>query len=155
MGVTAPQPESPIAPATPPPPTETTPVSPTIAVSEEVLAACKLNLDAVEKAPKFGFDQSALQVGDAPVLVRIADCFTTGPMKDSAIVLVGHTDPRGSAAYNEALGLKRAQAVATYLQKLGVPAERIQSTSRGKLDARGTEEGTWAIDRRVDVGLGQ
>lgn len=47
--------------------------------------------------------------------------------------------------------MRRANAVAAYLENLGVNASRIEQTSRGKLDARGRDEETWAIDRRVDV----
>jgi peptidoglycan-associated lipoprotein len=60
-------------------------------------------------------------------------------------------DPRGSAAYNQALGLRRASGVASFLERYGVDTSRILKTSRGKLDAVGRDEAGWAIDRRVDV----
>lgn len=147
MGVTAPQPESPIA----PPPEEPKPTTPSLAVSEDILRACRVNIDAIEKAPKFEFDQSVLQAADTAVLDQVADCFVTGPLKDAALHLVGRADPRGTVAYNDALGMRRAKAVAAYLERLGVPPDRIDVASRGKRDARGRDEATWAIDRRVDI----
>ena len=146
-GVTAPQPQTPIAP--PPPPME--PASPAIAVSEEVMKACKLNLGAVEKAPKFAFDKSDLQAADFAVLDQIGDCFTTGPLKDVKMQLVGRADPRGSHAYNDALGMRRAKEVAAYLERFGLDTSRMDVTSRGKRDALGRDAATWAIDRRVDI----
>jgi peptidoglycan-associated lipoprotein len=138
--------------APPPPPQEPMrPVSPSISISEEALKACNINLDSLDKAPKFDFDKSTLKAEDVPVLEKIAECFSTGPLKDSGVLLVGHTDPRGSQAYNQALGLRRANSVAAFLTAHGVKDDRIQKTSRGELDATGTDEASWARDRRVDV----
>ena len=44
----------------------------------------------------------------------------------------GHTDAQGPDAYNQALGLKRAESVKTYLVSLGIPEDRIQVQSFGK-----------------------
>ena len=44
----------------------------------------------------------------------------------------GHTDAQGSASYNRDLGLKRAEAVKTYLVSLGIPENTIQVQSLGK-----------------------
>ena len=150
-GVTAPQP----APAPPPPPVEQNqqqqPSSPSLNVSPEIVRACEMHLDNIDKAPKFEFDKSDLMPGDYAVLQMVGKCFTTGPMKDVGLRLVGHTDPRGTAQYNEVLGMQRANAVASYLEQQGIASNRIERTSRGKLDAQGTDEATWANDRRVDV----
>ncbi len=136
----------------PPPPQEPMrPVSPSISVSEEALKACNINLDSLDKAPKFDFDKANLKPEDMPILEKIAECFSTGPLKDSGVRLVGHTDPRGTQAYNQALGMRRATSVANFLSEHGVKADRIEKTSRGELDATGTDEASWARDRRVDV----
>jgi peptidoglycan-associated lipoprotein len=120
-------------------------------VSEDILRACEMNLDAIDKAPKFDFDKSDLLPADFDVLKQVAECFTTGPMKDARLRLVGRADPRGSVAYNDALGMRRATQAAAYLQQMGVDGSRIEQASRGKLDARGRDEASWAIDRRVDI----
>jgi peptidoglycan-associated lipoprotein len=135
----------------PPPPEPAKPVSPSIAVEDEVLKACLIHLDNVDSAPKFDFDKSALRDADMPVLQKIAECFSTGPLKNESIKLVGRADPRGSDAYNEALGLRRADAVASFLEKNGVTEGRIFKSSRGEADAKGTDEATWQTDRRVDL----
>ena len=44
----------------------------------------------------------------------------------------GHTDALGSDAYNQALGLRRAESVKAYLISLGIDEDRIQVTSFGK-----------------------
>jgi len=49
--------------------------------------------------------------------------------------LTGHTDAKGSEAYNYQLGQRRAETVRDYMVAHGVPAEDIVSVeSRGKLD---------------------
>ena len=44
----------------------------------------------------------------------------------------GHTDARGSDTYNKALGLKRAQAVKTYMVSLGIAEDTVQIETMGK-----------------------
>jgi peptidoglycan-associated lipoprotein len=86
-------------------------------------------------------------------LQQIATCVTTGPLKGRALQLVGRADARGEAEYNMGLGEHRADAVRKYLGALGVPQTQLTETSRGKLDATGTDEAGYQRDRRVDVAL--
>jgi outer membrane protein OmpA-like peptidoglycan-associated protein len=142
-------------PPTPPPVEETKPVSPSIAVSEDIRRECTLTIDSVERAPKFDFDKSQLQEADYVVLTKVAECFTTGPFKNDTLNLVGRADPRGTLAYNDALGMRRAMEVASFLEQRGVAANRIEKRSLGKRQASGHDEETWQKDRRVDILLGQ
>ncbi len=142
---------------TPPPPTTTlqepVAVTPSLRVSQDILDRCKMDLNSIDNAPKFDFDKSDLLPQDYAVLQMIAQCFTTGPMKGLGVQLVGRADPRGTVEYNMALGGRRANSAATYLESLGMGGGQIGETSRGNLDATGHDEATWAIDRRVDIVL--
>jgi peptidoglycan-associated lipoprotein len=131
----------------------TTTTSANLQVGKELIDACNLNLNSVENAPKFDFDQSVLLPDDRTVLDQIAKCVTTGPLQGRQLHLIGRADPRGEVEYNMVLGESRADSVRDYLMSLGVPKENLTETSRGKLDATGTDEATWRIDRRVDVDL--
>lgn len=128
-------------------------VSPAINVSDELAKKCNLRFGDIEQAPKFGFDSTDLASQDREVLGEIAKCLTTGPLAGRKVKLVGHADPRGTTDYNMALGARRANGVATYLKGLGVGPERLTETSRGELDASGSDEATWQRDRRVDISL--
>jgi outer membrane protein OmpA-like peptidoglycan-associated protein len=60
-----------------------------------------------------------------------------GLLKDEGmppIRLVGHTDPKGSDAYNDRLSVRRAVAVRNFLIGGGYPADRIETEGRGKRD---------------------
>ena len=50
------------------------------------------------------------------------------------ILLVGHTDPKGSDDYNDKLSVRRAVAVRNVLAAGGYPAARIDTEGRGKRD---------------------
>jgi peptidoglycan-associated lipoprotein len=108
-----------------------------------------MSIDA--KAPNFEYNQADLSPPDMTVIRQVAECFTTGPMKDQKLHLVGRADPRGSTQYNDTLGMRRANEVATHLQEQGMAADKIEKSTRGDRDARGTDEATWAVDRRVDI----
>ena len=87
------------------------------------------------------------------MLEQLATCMTTGPLKGKNVRLIGRADPRGTEQYNLALGSRRASSVNDYLQHLGVAPAQLSQTTRGALDATGTDEGGWANDRRVDLDL--
>ncbi len=78
-------------------------------------------------------------------------------MPDTIVRVSGYADPRGSDAYNDALSMRRAQAVAAALTGAGVPAGRMIIESHGKSESQ-TEQGDldgYAFDRRVTVRLEQ
>lgn len=122
-------------------------------VDDNILKACNLKFANVEEAPKFDFDSEALTDNEKAVLEQVAKCLTTGPLKGRAVDLVGRADPRGETEYNMTLGAKRARAAHTFLGGLGVANDKLHDTSRGELDATGTDEQGWRKDRRVDVKL--
>jgi len=132
---------------------QTVMVSPSVAVSSDIADACKLEIENADRAPKFAFDQSALAFADGLALTKIGACLTTGPLAGHSVELVGRADPRGKRAYNIALGERRASSVHEALTMLGVESARIVDTSRGEMDATGTDEGSWRRDRRVDIVL--
>jgi peptidoglycan-associated lipoprotein len=123
----------------------------TINLSDEIRKAC--GIDDSTRAPKFDFDSSQLSSNDRDILGLVAKCLTTGPLKGRSVELTGRADPRGEAEYNMNLGAERAKSADDYMAGLGVAANQMSLTSKGALDATGTNEETWRHDRRVDVNL--
>jgi peptidoglycan-associated lipoprotein len=130
-----------------------TTTSASIMVDTTLAKACRIEFNNIPQAPKFDFDKSALSSDDETVLDQVAKCVTTGALKGRSLQLVGRADPRGEVEYNMALGASRASSVLNYLARLGVDRSTLGESSRGKMDATGTDEDSWAKDRRVDVNL--
>lgn len=122
-----------------------------IRVSQAVMELCGLSADQAN----FDFDSAKLSPSAKQTLDAIADCFLTGPGVGKNLNLVGHADPRGTEDYNFALGQKRAGNVGAYLGKKGLGNDRLASSSRGELDAKGTDDASWAEDRYVDILLAE
>lgn len=96
----------------------------------------------------FAFDSAALESSARDQLTANASCIQEQGL--SAVHITGMTDPRGTEEYNLALGDRRAQAAVKYLQSLGVAAD-LGYSSMGEEMATGTDETSWARDRRVDL----
>jgi outer membrane protein OmpA-like peptidoglycan-associated protein len=74
-------------------------------------------------------------------------------MKGVQINVIGHTDSRGSEAYNKELGLDRAKRTKEYLVEKGIPAELITTSSQGESSpeaSNDTAEGR-AKNRRTEI----
>ena len=67
--------------------------------------------------------------------------------------LEGHTDERGSAEYNVALGERRAQAVKRALLLQGATDDQLSTVSYGEERpvAEGHDEAAWSQNRRVEL----
>ncbi len=120
-----------------------------VMIAAEIRAACGLP----DKDAYFDFDSAKLDGADKTVLQKVAACFESGPLATRSMRLIGHADPRGDTEYNMVLGGSRADNVKQYLQRQGLRGDKLATTSRGELDATGSDEATWAHDRRVDLVL--
>jgi peptidoglycan-associated lipoprotein len=145
-------------PPPPPPPAPTAvekpgdiPTQSNIAISEEIKTACHIT----DSEAYFAFDSANVRPEDKAILKKLADCFTSGPLKGREMRLVGHADPRGEEEYNMVLGGRRADNVKEAIVNAGQSPSKVTTTSRGELDANGTDEASWSKDRRVDVALGK
>ncbi len=99
------------------------------------------------------FDYDSYEVRDEFKAVLQAHAKNLGTKRSIKIALEGHTDERGGAEYNLALGQKRANAVLQTLQTLGVSATQMEAVSFGKEKpkALGASEAGFAENRRVDI----
>ena len=133
------------------PSTQSTTQTPSnVSISDEIRSKCGIpDADAY-----FAFDSAHLTSTDRSPLDLVVKCFTKGPLAGHSVKLVGRADPRGESDYNITLGQSRADAVGVYLDARGMAKGNTQTTSRGSMDASGTNESGWQHDRRVDVMLG-
>ncbi len=78
----------------------------------------------------FAFDNAAISADYEDMLATHATYLSINPA--AKVTIEGHADERGTPEYNIALGERRAEAVAKYLQALGVQADQISIVSYGE-----------------------
>jgi len=109
--------------------------APVAAVESEPLPAAapcvpKFETVTVSAEKLFGFDQAKLQEGSKPVLDEVVAKLKAHP-EFQLVLVTGHTDRIGSAAYNQKLSERRAQAVKNYIVSQGIEGSRLQAVGKG------------------------
>ncbi|ENC6730768.1 peptidoglycan-associated lipoprotein Pal [Vibrio navarrensis] len=97
----------------------------------------------------FAFDNATISSDYEEMLAAHAAYLSKNP--SLKVTIEGHADERGTPEYNIALGERRAQAVAKYLQAMGVQADQISIVSYGeeKPLLLGQTEEIYAKNRRA------
>lgn len=99
----------------------------------------------------FDFDRADLRPASRTNLQELADNLRQYERTD--VLIIGHTDSTGPAAYNQDLSERRAASAANYLIQLGVAGDRVSTRGMGENDpvaTNDTEEGR-QLNRRVEV----
>lgn len=99
----------------------------------------------------FDFDKYAVKPEYRALVEAHAKYLASHP--ELSIRIEGNADDRGSREYNLSLGQKRAVAVKSAANLLGVPDKQIETISYGeeKPKATGEDEASWAENRRADI----
>ena len=120
-------------------------------VAEDVLPTSvdEINRRGYLKDAFFAFDKYAIEPAQRDALAGDATWLKAHP--NVRATLEGHCDERGTAAYNMALGERRASAAREYLASLGVDTSRFKTISYGKERPFATahDESAWAQNRRA------
>ncbi len=97
----------------------------------------------------FAYDSFSLTGEARNVLKSNGNWMKANP--SSRVQIEGHCDERGTNEYNMALGDRRANAVRSYLQKMGIEASRIETISYGeeRPNDPGHDESAWSKNRRA------
>jgi outer membrane protein OmpA-like peptidoglycan-associated protein len=136
--------------AAPPPAPEPEPQPDSITASASLRQLCGIS---DEGTAHFDVNSANLKSTDNDLLSKIAGCVKDGKLGDHKLSILGFTDPRGSEDYNLKLGRERAGAAKKRLISLGVTGDTVMVESRGESEAKGTDETSWAFDRRVELHL--
>ena len=125
------------------------------AMSDEALAAGEAGGEVDGGTVLFAYDSDELDAAGRELALAAAARLLDAPML--RVRLEGHTDERGTRAYNLALGERRARSVRAVLLEQGVPAERTELVSFGEElpQAEGAGEDAWRRNRRVEIVFGQ
>lgn len=118
----------------------------------QTCADAKIQLDACTAVRvHFALDSTEIAEQDRVLLELAAGCLRAS--RTTKVTIEGNADERGTDEYNVALGDRRAQAVARYLEKLGATPDQVKTVSYGKENPLCSEhdEACWAKNRRAGV----
>ena len=88
----------------------------------------------------FGFDKAEIREEDEEVLQRFSSV-VQDYYPEALVTVEGFTDPSGSAEYNKKLGMRRAEAVKSYLTGQGLSESAVRAVSYGEDIPRQIVEG--------------
>ena len=105
---------------------------------------------------QFDFDRSELNSRGLQQTAALGEALLREKMRPWSFLLVGHTDKRGSMAYNQVLSEKRARSVRAELERrFPSLARRLKTEGRGETELLydGDSESDHMLNRRVRVTL--
>ena len=110
-------------------------------------------------AIRYSLPASSFKVGSAeiPELLKkqldvFADVLKSKKGSGRQVKVIGHADASGSPEANQALSLKRAESVKTYLVQKGADADMLVVVGVGEKDLKNPANPTAAENRRVEIG---
>lgn len=101
----------------------------------------------------FPFDSDQLHPEARANLARFAQSLAQYP--NTTVLVVGHTDSDGAAAYNQALSERRARSAADFIAMNGLARSRLNTVGAGEdepIDTNSTDAGR-SQNRRVEVAI--
>ncbi len=101
----------------------------------------------------FDFDSDVVKGAAAENLSSLANSLKRYP--ESEVLIVGHTDARGTDSYNMNLSDRRAASARAYLSSQGVDPSRIRTVGRGEAEPVASNESDAGREqnRRVEVAI--
>ena len=104
---------------------------------------------------QFEFDSAKLKSESKPLLDNLSTALKSDRLKSIQFKVEGHTDAKGTEAYNQALSLKRANAVVEYMTQQGIEAERLRAEGKGFAELLVPEKPLAMENRRVRISTTQ
>ncbi len=99
----------------------------------------------------FESNSSALTPQASAQLTQLQIALTSASLGKDRFIVAGHTDAKGSAAYNKQLSLKRAEAVRSYLVAKGIDAARLDAVGYGSERLLTPDRPDDPSNRRVEI----
>ena len=101
---------------------------------------------------KFEFNSSVLSSSAIKQLDELGAALSSEQLNTGVFEVSGHTDSKGSAAYNKSLSLKRAQSVESYLLKnFKISGSQLNALGYGEEKPIFVTDPTNGANRRVEI----
>ena len=120
-------------------------------LTAEELMVQQYGEDILKHRVNFDFNQAMIKPEFTSIL--LAHAAYLKDHSDKLITVEGYADEKGTPEYNISLGERRAIAVATYLENMGVGSNQITTMSYGEEKPANPEhnESAWLQNRRVEL----
>ena len=112
----------------------------------------KANLPSINIRVPFDFDSAVLTATGRSTLKALGEALNDARLKASSFLIGGHTDARGSQAYNQSLSERRAQAVREHLiSAYGISPERLKAIGFRKRELADPKNPEGGVNLRVEI----
>jgi outer membrane protein OmpA-like peptidoglycan-associated protein len=110
------------------------------------------SMPAIDLQVYFDFDSAEITLEAEGQLRELGKALSDAKLKGAAISINGHTDGKGSDAFNKRLSERRAASIKTYLvDNFGLTASNLRTVGYGKSRLKNTSDPFAAENRRVEV----
>ncbi len=99
----------------------------------------------------FEFNSDRISGSSEQTMANLAAALASPQLEGRKFTVIGHTDAKGSDAYNKALSDRRAAAVRRYLINNGVSATRLRAVGKGESQLLNADDPEAAENRRVEI----
>jgi outer membrane protein OmpA-like peptidoglycan-associated protein len=100
----------------------------------------------------FEFDSSVISINSYEILKRIGNVLNRDDMQTVKFEIIGHTDAKGDANYNQKLSEKRAKSVKNYLiDNYEIKSSRLKDIGKGESQLLPNIDSLDSKNRRVQI----
>jgi outer membrane protein OmpA-like peptidoglycan-associated protein len=125
----------------------------TVEERAEIVEVVKDNeLPAIDLEVFFAFDSADITPEALPTLKKLGQALSDEKLKGSVFLVAGHTDAKGSAAYNLGLSDARAKSVQSFLiEQFHMDPKQLVATGFGEEQLKNKDDPLAGENRRVQV----
>jgi outer membrane protein OmpA-like peptidoglycan-associated protein len=125
----------------------------TVEERKEIAEVVKDNdLPQVDLEVFFDYDSAAITPQATPVLQKLGEALSSDKLKGSVFLVAGHTDAKGTDAYNLGLSNARAAAVRGFLiEKFHLDPKQLVAVGFGEEQLKNKDDPLASENRRVQV----
>jgi outer membrane protein OmpA-like peptidoglycan-associated protein len=106
---------------------------------------------SIDLVIQFDFDSAKLQENSKPLLDNLVAAMKNDRLMSVRFKVEGHTDAKGSEAYNQNLSMRRAESVVNYMADKGIEKERMEGIGKGFSDLLYPDKPQAMENRRVRI----
>jgi outer membrane protein OmpA-like peptidoglycan-associated protein len=116
------------------------------------VAAIAKSKPSIDLAIFFEYNSAEISQKATPDLMNLGRALTNADLQGDTILLGGHTDAKGSDAYNQKLSERRAESVKRFLvDKFRIPDQNLVVVGYGEEQLKNKADPNSAENRRVEI----